>query len=276
MKAKLLLAVFISILCCCNACKTQSETVTSKKPDETNVQTPKTENKTSVADNSKTSVDWPGLYSGNLPCADCEGIQTMIELNKDLTYTKNTKYTGKTRSINKSQGTFSWNNQGSIITLKENDGKNPVMYQVGENMLFQLDNNENKFPGALADHYKLVKLPEGLTEKFWKLTELNGKKIVVGATFNKEPHIILKNQETRVKGHGGCNSFFGTYELKPGNRITISQIGNTLMACPEMETETQFLKAIQAADSYFLKGDTLILHKAGMAPLARFEAVFLR
>ena len=34
--------------------------------------------------NSMNSLDWEGIYTGLLPCADCEGIQTVIKLNRDL------------------------------------------------------------------------------------------------------------------------------------------------------------------------------------------------
>ncbi len=37
-------------------------------------------------DNSRTSLDWDGIYRGVLLCADCEGIQTTIYLNRDLGY----------------------------------------------------------------------------------------------------------------------------------------------------------------------------------------------
>lgn len=266
MKTNLLLTIAI---CGMISCKTQT-------PATTNKQAVETETKLPVADNSRNSVDWPGTYTGNLPCADCQGIQTTLALRKDQTYTLQTKYTGKSEKVTSIEGTFSWNSQGSIITLKPSSGNSAEMYQVGENVLFKLDQQGNRITGVLADRYKLVKSADGLTEKYWKLTELYGKKIEVKSTHNNEPHMILKTQESRVQGNGGCNSFFGSYKLEPGNRITFSGIGNTMMACPEMETESQFLKAIQAADSYILKGDTLILHKARMAPLARFEAVYLR
>ena len=259
----------IAAVCCIFSCKT-------KTPATTESQASLSENKLPVADNSRTSVDWPGTYTGNLPCADCKEIQTSLELRKDQTYKLLTRYIGKSEAVQKSEGRFNWNNAGSTITLKSTQGNNPTMYQVGENVLFQLDQSGNRINGNLAARYKLVKSSDGLKEKYWKLTELNGKKIVVGSAFNREPHLILKNQENRVQGNGGCNSFFGTYKLEAGNHISISGIGNTLMACPEMETEAQFLKAIQAANSYVLKGDTLTLNSASMAPLARFEAVYLR
>lgn len=35
---------------------------------------------------SETSLDWAGVYEGTLPCADCEGIHTLIELHEDKSY----------------------------------------------------------------------------------------------------------------------------------------------------------------------------------------------
>jgi heat shock protein HslJ len=273
MKAKYLQIFIPVVLASLGSCKTQSEATNSTKPAETTSQNP--ENKTSLADNSMTSVDWPGIYTGNLPCADCEGIQTTIELQKDLTFMMQKKYLGKSNTVHRSQGVFYWNSKGSLIKIKPEDGSSPELYQVGENMLVKLDETGNKIEGALADRYRLTKTQPGLTEKYWKLTELYGKKVTLDANSQKEPHMVLKNQENRVNGYGGCNSFFGSYELKPGNRIYFSQVGSTQMACPNMETETRFFKVLHMADNYILNGDTLILNKARMAPLARFEAVYL-
>src|SRR5688572_13816446 len=123
MKAKILLIAYIPVLYFLSSCKTQSETVNSTKPEETTTQKP--ENKTNQADNSMTSVDWPGVYTGNLPCADCESIQTTIELHKDLTFVMQKKYVGKSSTVNKTQGVFYWNSKGNLIKIKPNDGSNP-------------------------------------------------------------------------------------------------------------------------------------------------------
>jgi hypothetical protein len=40
-----------------------------------------------------------------------------------------------------------------------------------------------------------------------------------------------------------------------------------------METETELLKVLSMVDSYDLVGDTLVLNRARMAPLARFKDV---
>lgn len=43
--------------------------------------------------------------------------------------------------------------------------------------------------------------------------------------------VSLRMEDGRAGGTGGCNSYFGTYELD-GFDVTFSEIGSTLMACP--------------------------------------------
>jgi heat shock protein HslJ len=116
----------------------------------------------------------------------------------------------------------------------------------------------------------------GLTEKYWKLTELHGKPVKVDSTFMKEPHVIFKTAENQVNGNGGCNGFGGQYELKSPNRIKVGNLVSTQMACPALEIENAFTKALQTADNYYVIGDTLVLNKAKMAPLARFVRVTMQ
>jgi heat shock protein HslJ len=111
-----------------------------------------------------------------------------------------------------------------------------------------------------------------LTDKYWKLVELNGQQVSSSDNI-KEPHIIFKLEENRLVGSGGCNSFHGSFELKEGSRITLSKITATRMACPDMEIEDRFLKVLETVDNYNLTENTLILNRARMAPLARFELV---
>jgi heat shock protein HslJ len=60
------------------------------------------------------------------------------------------------------------------------------------------------------------------------------------------------------------------------NRIRFSQMISTMMACPEMEVERQLAEVLGTADSYILQGDKLQLIRARMAPLAKFEAVYMK
>ena len=113
-----------------------------------------------------------------------------------------------------------------------------------------------------------------ITEKYGKLVELNGHPVTPGPN---DTYITLKRDGQRVIGSGGCNRLAGTYTLGAMNRVRFSQIVSTEMACMEgMETETQFLDMLNRVDSYDIKGDKLVLNKARMAPLARFEAVYMQ
>jgi heat shock protein HslJ len=113
-----------------------------------------------------------------------------------------------------------------------------------------------------------------ITEKYWKLVELNGHPVTPGPN---DTYITLKLDGQRVIGSGGCNRLAGTYTLGAMNRLRFSQIVSTEMACMEgMETETHFLDVLNRVDSYDVKGDKLVLNKARMAPLARFEAVYMQ
>ena len=102
------------------------------------------------------SIDFLGIYKGILPCADCEGIETIIELGTGNSYSKKTTYLGKeNQNVIESSGTFTWNDAGNTITLTNEES--PNQYFVGENVLFHLDLEGNRISGDLADKYQLVK-----------------------------------------------------------------------------------------------------------------------
>ncbi|QYJ81739.1 copper resistance protein NlpE [Shewanella rhizosphaerae] len=120
-----------------------------------------------LGDTSRNALDWPGLYKGTLPCADCEGIAMSLKLNGDNSYQLSQQYLGKQNLGEQNlgeqnqatdvvlEGQFSWNEMGSKITL---DSKARGMkLQVGENILFMLDDKGERIKGALAQQYQLLK-----------------------------------------------------------------------------------------------------------------------
>lgn len=248
---------------------------------------------------SYTSLDWVGMYKGILPCADCEGVITRIQLRKDLTYSKSMQYLGKSSELFSQNGSFQWDAKGTTITLmpwkreqKEPEADDQIevqdefkgdddlqeKYKVEENQLLKLDKQGNKIDGVLAQAYILKKyeFDKEIQEKYWRLLELNGKPIPVNENPVKEAHFLLRSSNNRVQGHGGCNSFSGSFEEWQGNRICFSALATTRMACPVMEYEAEFLAALQSCDNYSIKGDTLSLNQARMAPMARLVVVYFR
>lgn len=226
-------------------------------------------------DNSMTSLDYPGTYYGTLPCADCDSLQTLIKLNDNLTYEIQRKYLGKDEKIFSSKGKFKWDKAGRRIWLMEDNNPDTLIYLVGENTITQLDLAGKPITGGLADKYILRKTPQDITDKYWRLIELGGKPIDIKNP-TTEPHIYLNSADNSLEGSGGCNTFSATFELIAGSRIKISGIISTKMRCEDIEIEKEFFNVLESADNYQLSPDMLILNKAKMAPLAKFEAVYMR
>lgn len=225
----------------------------------------------------KESVNWEGVYAGVLPCADCPGIETVIDLKKDGSFVMRIAYQDRSIKVDDSKGVFEWNEEGNVIVLKEeNCSEEPRKYLVEEGKLIHLDSDGNRITDDLAEFYILKKVDEKLVEKYWKLTEINGNPVVFEENLVREPHFILRIQGNKVTGNGGCNSIFGTYEVNPNNKIKFSQMVSTKMFCNNMEIETQLLKVFEIADNYAVADEkVLVLNDAEMKTLAKFEVVWL-
>jgi len=147
------------VLTSCQNNSTQSTNKTTADSSEMNGQSPsdsiKQENP-DPAHNSQNALDWDGEYEGTIPCADCEGIKTSLIIHMDKTFTKKMEYLGKGSNAFNEEGTFTWDDSGSIITLKLKDGVEK--YKVGEGRIWMLDQEGNVITGNLADHYILKKL----------------------------------------------------------------------------------------------------------------------
>lgn len=231
------------------------------------------------AHTSQNALDWSGTYFGVLPCASCPGIETEVKLNDDLIYRISTKYMeDKDETVYRETGTFTWSEDGRNITLHNTiDSSQNTHFKVGENRLVQLDTEGKTIEGVLADYYILekVQIDDTITEKYWKLIEIEGKKVTTTVDQQREAHFILKTDGNKVVGSTGCNLINGTYKLDEDLRLSFSKMLTTMMACENMATEQAFLNALNSVDNYTVHNDTLSLNKTKMAPLAKFEAVYL-
>jgi heat shock protein HslJ/uncharacterized lipoprotein NlpE involved in copper resistance len=256
---------------------------------------------------AQNALDYLGVYKGVLPCADCEGIQTTITLNENLTYSIKTQYLGKGAKVFEKNGMYKWNDKGNTLVLGDSENV-PRYYFVGENMLTQLDMSGKKITGDLADSYQLnkemsssetfinseenptseklnnrmvvktvikeVDPAEGkftLAKTKWKLIELNGKK--VRQKGNKAYFIKLNSNDGKFNGYAGCNTFSGNYVMPSPRALAFTNIVSTRMACPNMELEAQVLAMLETVDNYRIKSDILYLRKTKMTTVAKFEAI---
>lgn len=105
---------------------------------------------------ARVSLDWFGTYHGITPCADCEGIDTTLELTQDERFILTTIYLGEDETPHTTEGSFFWNDAGNTVTLAGVEDR-PAQFFVAENAVIQLDMEGNRITGDLADLYILRK-----------------------------------------------------------------------------------------------------------------------
>lgn len=109
----------------------------------------------------------------------------------------------------------------------------------------------------------------------WVLRTLNSQSVAVPS--NGEVYLLLRNDEQQAEGNGGCNRFRGSFEQAADGQLKFGPLMSTKMACPELQTESSFMSALQSARTYQISGDTLRLFgEATAQPSAVFHAVYLR
>lgn len=148
MKIKLLCAVLFSAL---------TFTACSKPNDKTEAPNTKTSTQDQAASvpASANDLNWVGDYKGLLPCADCEGIETELELKANNTYELSEEYVGKQSDEFKAKGSFSFDaDQSNVITL-DNQGQNRKFF-IGDNFVELRDMQTGKALDSKLN-YKLMK-----------------------------------------------------------------------------------------------------------------------
>ena len=112
-----------------------------------------------------------------------------------------------------------------------------------------------------------------ITNKMWKLTEIDGKQVTYSNLNDKEAYIRFDRSDNQLTGDGGCNTFTGTYTLMKGNKIDFSPIAVTKKACQDMTREQELLNVLEIADNYSISESSLSLHSGRLTSLAKFKAV---
>ncbi|TBX68770.1 META domain-containing protein [Flavobacterium silvisoli] len=256
---------------------------------------------------AKNKLDYQGVYKGILPCADCEGIETTISLNENSTYTIRTTYLGKGNKIFEQKGTYSWNKSGNIIKF-DNAEDGPNRYEVGKNILLQLDMSGKRITGNHAAEYILAKQKHvlnnemtaeenqttvnlnnkmeaktviktvnpavgkvTLAETKWKLVQINGKRVLQKG--KKTYFLKLNSKDGKFTAYAGCNHISGNYVMPTAFGIAFKNVISTEMACTDMDLESRFTQVLQNADRYTLTDNILHLKKDKREVLATFEPI---
>lgn len=127
-------------------------------------------------------------------------------------------------------------------------------YKIDEGRLILVDESGNNLAV-----FKPVS--QELSGTSWTVTFVNNNTSDTGVVASSDTIIeqtIAFDAEGEFNGNAGCNSYFGNYEVE-GNELSLDAIGSTKMACPEevMKAETDYLAALEKADTYQIMGYSL-------------------
>lgn len=145
-KRLVILSLFIGFISCKNDPK-ESENASDKE------QTEEFKNE----HNARTSLDYTGTYSGDLPCADCSSIRFKIDIKEDHTFHAKYIYEGKSDEIFEDIGYYKWLDDENTISLKAKNTESKYQFKVGENYLLMLSQDGEEIESAFKEKYYLKK-----------------------------------------------------------------------------------------------------------------------
>jgi len=112
-----------------------------------------------------------------------------------------------------------------------------------------------------------------LTDVRWRLVELEGAP-ALAASAERAASLRFAGEGARVTGFTTCNSLFGGFDASGGDRLRLTELGSTRMACVDpalAQQEQRFMQVLRRVERFAIVGDTLTLFDE-TRPVARFAA----
>ncbi|TVQ15781.1 MAG: hypothetical protein EA361_05180 [Bacteroidetes bacterium] len=218
----------------------------------------------------KKPSDWQGVYTGNFP-GEQEGSweQAVILLNRNYTYSMETKTSGESDEVKQRRGTLKWDRRRNTVQMypfPERLGS-PV-FELGENHIVQLNTGGNANEVSEGSTTIILRRePNPVLERTWQLTNLPGYWVGI----NDRITIAFKIIDQRVVVNGVCSRFPEQYVFHDdGVQIKYRITGGYFR--DRSELKTAFLMALTYTDDIKVSGDYLMLI-SNKQTIATFELV---
>jgi|GEM_PF-6451612 len=230
---------------------------------------------------NKNIIDWVGTYSGLLPCDDCRGIQTTVNIKEGLFIEVTSLYLNKAKTTKATSAKFNWDQVQNIISFNDQNDQLIRIRLEDQQITYLVDGYEN-LEEDIAKQYVLKKGIPYLEGRYWQATEvmgisLNSEESEMAEESNKKDVFLLLKSNGEFSASGGCNQMFGKIEISSKNLLKFSKIAMTEMACDFENYDQQLNDAFSQADSYIIleeskSNEYLEMHLmiGKRAPLAKF------
>lgn len=204
--------------------------------------------------NAKTSLDYAQSYQGMIPHFKGEVVSGVLTIKDEQHYT--IKYGDPYAAV--VSGTYEWTD-GNHIKIKDI----AATFKIEEGRVRVLPASGDKLANGKAEEVLSVVVAPTNASKFngsvqgpeWYISEFNGNPV---QAFESGKAFLLFSEDSRLGVFAGCNRMNGTYELVE-NKVVISRIASTMMACPDMKLESELGKALEGTFEYEIKGAELHL-----------------
>ncbi len=214
----------------------------------------------------------PATFRGTLPCADCPGIRTTLELTADGASTIHRRtIEGEPDRDPEFTETGRWAvDEGGRVVVTSDGGV--LYFAFDRNGLAALDRSGAPFPSDLPR--VLARVPDSpmaeLAGTAWRFVEpapAEGDAAVAVPTLRFSP-------DGRLTGSDGCNALTGPWRVADDGALTLGPLASTRRACPgEGDAVARAVgTALTATAAYRITADaTLELLDAGGEPVARLR-----
>jgi heat shock protein HslJ len=100
----------------------------------------------------------------------------------------------------------------------------------------------------------------GLGAVVWRLDGITAGEVATSVLAGTRPTLVVDLDGGAVRGNGGCNDF-GARAVVAGDRITISEMVSTEMACAEaiMRQEADYFRSLADAATWRVTGASLLI-----------------
>lgn len=96
----------------------------------------------------------------------------------------------------------------------------------------------------------------------WELQKFNGVELKSDDFMKGLPFVQFDIEKMHIAGNSGCNNFNGKFYFVGRDLLVNKNLASTRMACPNLEFESEFLKALTISSlKYSLKNDVLKLER---------------
>jgi copper homeostasis protein (lipoprotein) len=153
-----------------------------------------------------------------------------------------------------------------LVSLQARIAQRPKMDGDGAEPALVVEKFVDAMPGRKCEERAQQ---AGLENSRWRPVRIGDRNVTVPAQ-QREPWIVLEPGARRVTGSGGCNRISGSYESGLGT-LRFSPMISTKMACPSMDTETAFLRALNGTRRFRIQGRILELMDNDGKTMVRLE-----